>query len=147
MHLVQKYFLYDCSTNSISCSEPQKSNLMKNTIKTRQQLDRDETALMLATLKQVTSTLRCHLQSTRHVVDLLPPPSLYLIPWTHRLSSDNVSVVVVLVFMFIFLLRRLRRRCRFLGPVVYPLPPLFLSLIPRTCFVSLVLFRRLRFHC
>ena len=39
VHLVQKYFPHDCSTDSIYCSE-QKKESDKNNIKTRQQRDR-----------------------------------------------------------------------------------------------------------
>ena len=47
------------------------------------------------------------------------------------------------IFVLVFLLRRLRHRFRFLGPVVYPPPPPPLSQIPRTRRISLVLCRRL----
>ena len=100
--------------------------------------------LLLATRQQVKPTLRCCFQSTGPVVDLLPPPSLYSIPWTRRLSSADASVVFVVVFVLIFLRRCLRHRLRFPRPVVYPPPPPLLSLILRTCRIFLVLFRHLR---
>ena len=120
-----------------------KRNLMKKT-KTRQRLDKDETVLLLATRKQGKSTLRCCCQSTRPIVNPLPPPSSSLIPWTRHLSFTDTSIVVALVFVLIYLLRRLRRRHRFLGTVVKPPPPLLLSPIPRTRRVFLVLFQH---HC
>ena len=49
VHLVQTYFLHDCSTDSISCSERGKKEYDENNIKTRQRLNRDETVLLLAT--------------------------------------------------------------------------------------------------
>ena len=127
----------------MSCRERGGKVIWWKKIKTIQQLDRYDTVLLLATWKQVKSTLLCCCQSTRPVVDLLPPPSSSSIPWTRLLSSANASVIVFVVFMLIFLLRRLRCRRRFFGPVVYPPPPPPLSLITRTCCVSLVLFRRL----
>ena len=68
------------------------------------------------------------------------------IPWTRHLSSAYASVFIVVVFVRIFLRLRLHlRRChRFGGPVIEPLPPLPLSLIPRTRCLFLVLRRRLR---
>ena len=46
VHLVQTYFPYDCSTDSISYSKQKKEYDEKN-IKTKQRLDRDKTVLLL----------------------------------------------------------------------------------------------------
>ena len=119
----------------------------KKNIKMRQRLDRDETLLLLATLKQGKSTLCCRFRSTRPIIDPLPPPLSSTISWTHRISSANASVLVVVVFVLIFLLQRLYRCHRFLGPVVYPLPPPLLSQIPLMCRVFSVLWQRLRCCC
>ena len=51
-------------------AENEKKESDEKNIKTRRQLDRDETVLMLATLKQGKSTLRFCYKSTRTVVDL-----------------------------------------------------------------------------
>ena len=118
VHLVQKYFPHDCSIDSISCSKRWKRESDENSIKTRQQLDRDQTVLLLATWKQVKYALCCCCQFTRPVVYQLPHPPPSSIPWTRRLSSADASVVVVVVFVIVFLFRRLRRCRRFLGPIV-----------------------------
>ena len=99
--------------------------------------------LLLATWKQVKSTLHCLFQSTRPVVNLLPPLSSSSIPTTRHLSSVDASVVFGAVFVLIFLLRPIHHHSRLLGPVVYPSPPPLLSQITRTRHVSLILCWRL----
>ena len=47
VHWVQKYFLHDCSTNSIFCSEQGEKESDEKNIKTRQRRDRDEPVLLL----------------------------------------------------------------------------------------------------
>ena len=49
VHLVQKYFPHDYSTDSTSCSELGKKESYEKNIKTRQRLDRDEKVLLLET--------------------------------------------------------------------------------------------------
>ena len=146
VHLVQKYFPHYCIPDSISCSKLKIKEYDENNIKTRQQLYRDETLLLLATWKQGNSTLCCRCQSNRPVVDLLPPLMSFLIPWMRCLSSADASIIVVVFFVLIFLLWRLHCCRRFLGPVVYPPPPPSLYLIPWTHHASLVLCWRLC-HC
>ena len=75
---------------------------------------------------------------------IIPPPLMYPIPWTTRLSSSDTSVVVVVIFVLIYLCQHLCHCRKFLGPVVNTLPPPSLSLIPQTCCIFLVLFWRLR---
>ena len=47
VHLVQKYFQHDCSTDSISCSKQEKKEYDENKIKMKQRQDRDEPLLLL----------------------------------------------------------------------------------------------------
>ena len=124
VNLAQKYF-HMISVLVVFLAVNEKKEYDKNNIKTRQQQDRDETVLMLATKYQGKSTLRCCFQSIRPVAKPLPPPSLSLIPCTRCLPSVYASVVAVEVFVSIFLRQRLHCRCRLFGPVVDPLlPPL-----------------------
>ena len=118
----------------------------ENNIKTRQQLDRDKTLLLLATWNQGKWTLRYSCQFTRPVVDPMPPLLLSSIPWRLYLSSADASVVVVVVSVLLLLLRRLYHCSRFFGCVIYPPPPLSLSPIPQTRHVFLVLCRPLCCH-
>ena len=144
VHLVQKYFPHDYSTDSNSCSKQNKKKSDENNIKTIQRLDIDETVLLLTTWNQGKPTLRCCCQSTRPVVSTLLPLSLSSIPWKRCLYSSNTSVVViVVVFVIIFLLWHLHWHCILLGIVVYPSPPPSLSLIPHAHRVFLVLCWRL----
>ena len=93
--MVQKYFLHDCSTYSLPCSERGKKESDEKNIKTRQRQDIDVTVLLLETRYQGKLTLRSCYQSIGTVVKPLPPMLSYLIPWTRRLSSFNDYVVVV----------------------------------------------------
>ena len=74
VHLVQKYFSYYFSTDSISCSERGKKEYDEKNTNTRHLQDRDKTVLLLATQWQGKSTLRCRCQSTGTIADTLPPP-------------------------------------------------------------------------
>ena len=49
VHLVAKYFPYDCSNDSLSCSRKKRES-DENNIRTRKQLDRNETVLLLEKL-------------------------------------------------------------------------------------------------
>ena len=118
LHLVQKYFPHNCSTDIISFSEQKILESDENNIKMRQRLDRENTMLLLPTWNQGKSTLRCRCQSTGPVVDPLPPPFSSSIPYKRCLSSADASFVVVVVFVLIFFLQRFCRCRRFLGPVV-----------------------------
>ena len=111
----------------------------------RQQRDRYETVLLLATQQQGKLTLYRRFQSIGPVVKMLTPPSSSPIPWTRHISSADASVVVVEALVLIFIRLRLHCRCRSLRPVVDPPTPLPLSLIPQTRCIFLVLCRRLRF--
>ena len=147
VHFVQKYFPHDCRTDSLSCSKQGGKESDENNTKTRQQQDREDTVLLLATQYQGKSTLCSRFQSIGPDVEPLLPPSLSPIPCTCRLSSANASFVVVELFGIIFFFRRLRCRHISLGTVVKPPPPLLSSLIPRTRRLFLVLCRRLRRLC
>ena len=56
VHLVQKYFPHDCSTDIIYCSEQSKKEYNENNTKMRQQQYRDKKVLLLGTLYQGTLT-------------------------------------------------------------------------------------------
>ena len=127
VHLVQKYFWHDCSTDSLTCSGQKKGIGWK--------LYQNETA---------TRYRRDSVSVSNAIASKIDTPLSFPIDRSRRLSSASASVVVVEVFVLIFLRQRLRRHCRFLGPVVDPAPPQSLSLIPRTCCLFIVLHRRLR---